>query len=513
MIDNRQIGNTIARLRQSRNMTQQQLASALNVSHQAVSKWETGAALPDIETMLALTRLFGVTVEQLMNGEVPESRFEKEPAPANPFDTLGQFVGGVVNDIGSLFRSEPKPNKEAVEDGAEDAEIEDEKDIEEGAPANDGIDLAELLEMAPFMTKGAVAEMLEKVTRPISAEEIAKFAPYLECDALEKLIRENCTEINWNTLRRIAPFLKKEMVDSFARIAAESEKRLNEAPAIDLNAAFENVQKGLDSAVQNVIRFSDGVTRKITKAIDDTRRDMMSQQERLAELRKNAFTKAMEADRWDWIETHLGELTDHALRETIARRAIELGKEDWVFRNLGDFATPEAIDKVLESGDWGWLSEHAWNLPKEQQERIALCAMKAENWQWLSNHAEQLDLTDCVSNIAQNALKSGARMLAVQLAHYDMTTDQIEMLALTAVDMNDLEFLDMIADVTPQEVLCRCALRLAKADEWEDVHALADKLSVQSLEWVMQEAISKGNFDEVDWLDAKVQELMSASEE
>ena len=79
MIDNIAVGKTIARLRQDRNMTQQQLAAALSVSHQAVSKWETGAALPDLQTLMALTGLFGITVEQLLNGEVPEDRLAASP--------------------------------------------------------------------------------------------------------------------------------------------------------------------------------------------------------------------------------------------------------------------------------------------------------------------------------------------------------------------------------------------------------------------------------------------------
>ena len=63
MIDNRTVGKTIAALRQAKGMTQQQLAAAMNVSHQAVSKWENGAALPDIQTLVELTRLFGITLE------------------------------------------------------------------------------------------------------------------------------------------------------------------------------------------------------------------------------------------------------------------------------------------------------------------------------------------------------------------------------------------------------------------------------------------------------------------
>ena len=66
MIDNKTVGSAIAALRQAKGFTQQQLAAALDVSHQAVSKWETGQAIPDVETLMALSRLFGVTVDQLL---------------------------------------------------------------------------------------------------------------------------------------------------------------------------------------------------------------------------------------------------------------------------------------------------------------------------------------------------------------------------------------------------------------------------------------------------------------
>ena len=45
MIDNRIVGARIARLRQNSGLTQQQLAAITGVSHQAVSKWESGGSL------------------------------------------------------------------------------------------------------------------------------------------------------------------------------------------------------------------------------------------------------------------------------------------------------------------------------------------------------------------------------------------------------------------------------------------------------------------------------------
>ncbi len=64
------IGNYISEKRRSMGWTQRQLARQLSVTHQAVSRWEQGLALPDIETLVAMARLFGITVDRLLNPEV-----------------------------------------------------------------------------------------------------------------------------------------------------------------------------------------------------------------------------------------------------------------------------------------------------------------------------------------------------------------------------------------------------------------------------------------------------------
>ena len=56
----------IARLRAAKGMSQSDLAEALGVSRQSVSKWETGAADPSISNLLALSKLFGIPAEELL---------------------------------------------------------------------------------------------------------------------------------------------------------------------------------------------------------------------------------------------------------------------------------------------------------------------------------------------------------------------------------------------------------------------------------------------------------------
>ena len=59
----------LTQLRKSNNMTQEELAEMLFVSRAAVSKWEQGRGLPNIDSLKATAVLFGVTVDELLSGE------------------------------------------------------------------------------------------------------------------------------------------------------------------------------------------------------------------------------------------------------------------------------------------------------------------------------------------------------------------------------------------------------------------------------------------------------------
>ena len=64
------IGKFIAERRKSVGMTQMQLAEKLNITDRAVSKWETGKAMPDSSLMLELCDILGISVNDLLCGEV-----------------------------------------------------------------------------------------------------------------------------------------------------------------------------------------------------------------------------------------------------------------------------------------------------------------------------------------------------------------------------------------------------------------------------------------------------------
>lgn len=69
-MDQIKIGKFIADCRKKVNLTQMQLAEKLNITDRAVSKWETGRAMPDSSIMLELCDILKISVNDLLNGEV-----------------------------------------------------------------------------------------------------------------------------------------------------------------------------------------------------------------------------------------------------------------------------------------------------------------------------------------------------------------------------------------------------------------------------------------------------------
>ena len=69
-MDNKKIGSLIRNLRRERGLTQLQLASLLNVSDKAVSKWERGLGCPEVSLLSGLSRVFGVDLERILQGDL-----------------------------------------------------------------------------------------------------------------------------------------------------------------------------------------------------------------------------------------------------------------------------------------------------------------------------------------------------------------------------------------------------------------------------------------------------------
>ena len=69
-MDNVKIGKLIAELRRKKGLTQQDLGDMVGVGFKAVSKWECGTTLPDITIINEVSKILGITTDELLNGEL-----------------------------------------------------------------------------------------------------------------------------------------------------------------------------------------------------------------------------------------------------------------------------------------------------------------------------------------------------------------------------------------------------------------------------------------------------------
>ena len=77
------IGSNIAALRKEKGITQEELANALGVSAQAVSKWENNSSCPDVSLLTDIADYFGVTVDALLRSDAEEITRADPPSTDN----------------------------------------------------------------------------------------------------------------------------------------------------------------------------------------------------------------------------------------------------------------------------------------------------------------------------------------------------------------------------------------------------------------------------------------------
>jgi len=99
------LGNTIFRLRTEHNLSQEDLAAALGVSRQSISKWETNASVPELEKLVKLSEVFGVSLDVLVLEKKPESAKEIPSAPPQSERRFSarKIIGTILLCFGVLF--------------------------------------------------------------------------------------------------------------------------------------------------------------------------------------------------------------------------------------------------------------------------------------------------------------------------------------------------------------------------------------------------------------------------
>ena len=95
-------GSAISKLRKQKGLTQLELGEKLNVSYQAVSKWENNSSQPDLDTILKMSKIFGVTIDEFYKIA------STEPAEDDPIEEVDSTIKmlGVCSSCGRVITEE-----------------------------------------------------------------------------------------------------------------------------------------------------------------------------------------------------------------------------------------------------------------------------------------------------------------------------------------------------------------------------------------------------------------------
>ena len=152
-------GTTIRQLRESRGMTQAELAEKIGISSKTVSKWETAKGLPDITLLQPLAQALGISVIELMNGQSVSNRNVSANLMRGKFHVC-PVCGNIIHSTGDALVSCCGITLPALE-------------AEE--PEDDHPLTVEAVEDEHFIT----------VRHPMTKEHFISFAAFVTCDRLQ----------------------------------------------------------------------------------------------------------------------------------------------------------------------------------------------------------------------------------------------------------------------------------------------------------------------------------------
>lgn len=197
MFDVRKFGAYLAKLRKNRDMTQSELSDILNVSRQAISKYENGDSFPDISILLLLAETFEVTLDNLINAGEPTN---SEAA------VLAHVALGKAEDIpGEIFS-----NKNITDEIINIAPLlkASALDIIANGLSSHGINISKIVELAEYMNDKSVLKLLQNATfETLDEELLEKFVPFLDMDSKEIILQKILNgELNYRMVSVMLPY-------------------------------------------------------------------------------------------------------------------------------------------------------------------------------------------------------------------------------------------------------------------------------------------------------------------
>ncbi|MBQ2767025.1 MAG: helix-turn-helix transcriptional regulator [Clostridia bacterium] len=192
MFDTIKFGRALSTLRKESDMTQNEVADKLNLSRQAISKYERGESFPDISVLVMMAELFHITLDQLIGYGEPtkgESSILREVARGNA-DIVAKNIADVVNLAPLLKPSVLSKLSRQFE--------------------KQGIDISDIITLAEYLNDENVMKLIENAAFDGTDDELLeKFVPMLNHDSKEAIFQKILDgEMDWHFIKVLLPYAK-----------------------------------------------------------------------------------------------------------------------------------------------------------------------------------------------------------------------------------------------------------------------------------------------------------------
>ncbi len=188
------VAQKIRSARIAQNMTQMQLADAMEVSYQAVSNWERANSMPDISKLKQLCTILNIGLEELLDQsmakkvqKVIDKRENKTTAPID-LEDLGQIIPLIPPKEAGIY-------------------------VQEHLHTQQTIHLNDLIQLAPFLDRDVIDQLADKASFDGDFSQIKMLAPFLSREKLDQLVDKASFDGDLSQVTGLAPFLSREKLD------------------------------------------------------------------------------------------------------------------------------------------------------------------------------------------------------------------------------------------------------------------------------------------------------------
>ena len=187
VFDTKKFGGYLSHLRKNADMTQMELADRLNLTRQAISRYEHGESFPDISILVLIADVFHVTIDELVKSGEPT---RGESAILEGIATGNENVN--VENIEDIVNLAPYLKPSVL------------TKLSSGLAKN-GIDISNIVSLAEYLNDDSVIAMLENAQcESINLELLEKLMPFLETRSKHTIFQKILEgEIDWRFLRPI----------------------------------------------------------------------------------------------------------------------------------------------------------------------------------------------------------------------------------------------------------------------------------------------------------------------